>query len=190
MGPSLTAGATRASRRIVVRAATAAVSVALLACSAPEPSSELARRRKVSAPPISEPHPSAVRTAGHNQGDTSTGAKHKTRRLNPQDALLIVEQSGLQFIAPRPKNKEKIYDAHEFAEMLRRKWDWLGADIEDLDHFIDEIASDAFATFEPYRVRHPDGREEDFSAWLRARLKDRRATLSGDSNAASEHSPE
>jgi hypothetical protein len=186
----LTAYVARASRRLVLRVSAAAVSVALLSCSAPDSPADLAHKRKVSAPAISHPRAPAVHTEAGAQGSTATGAEHKTRKLNPQDALLIVEQSGLQFIAPRPKNKEKVYGAHEFADMLRRKWDWLGADIEDLDHFIDQIASDAFTTFEPYRVRHPDGREQEFSAWLRTRLKERRATLSGGGGTVGEHSAE
>jgi hypothetical protein len=182
----LTAGATRASRRPLPHSAAVAtvVGITFLACGAPESPADLARARKVSAPRISEPRPPAVRTAGPTRGDTSTGAEHKTRKLNPQDAILIVEQSGLQFVAPLRKNKEKVYDAHKFADMLRTKWDWLGADIEDLDDFIDQIASDAFATFEPYRVRHRDGREQDFSGWLRARLKERRAALAAENGNA------
>jgi hypothetical protein len=164
------------------------VAVSLLACSAPDSPADLASSRKVRAPPISVPRTPAVDTEAAGQGATATGAEPRTRKLNPQDALLIVEQSGLQFVATRPKKKEKIYDAHKFADMLRTKWDWLGADIDDLDRFIQEIASDAFATFEPYRVRHPDGREQDFSAWLRARLEERRASLAGGGGTAGKHS--
>jgi hypothetical protein len=166
-----------------LEAATAILGIAVLSCNAPESPADLARSRKVRAPRISQPRTAAAQTDAAAQGATATGAPHKTRNLNPQDALLIVEQSGLQFVATRPKNKEKVYDAHKFADMLRTKWDWLGADIDDLDHFIDEIASDAFATFEPYRVRHPDGREQEFRAWLRERLKERRASLAAGSGS-------
>jgi len=54
--------------------------------------------------------------------------------------------------------------------MLRKKWEFLGADIEDIDTFIDEIASDSFASMVRYRVVLDDGREEDFGVWLRAQM--------------------
>lgn len=100
------------------------------------------------------------------------------------DALTIVERSNETFVAPartlpngKTKGKRKEYDSTEFAEMLRKKWEFLGADVRDLDSFIDEIASDAFSTMEPYRVKHDDGTEEEFRGWLLAQLDARRAAL-------------
>lgn len=100
------------------------------------------------------------------------------------DALTIVERSGLRFVAParrtpkgKLKGKRKEYTSTEFAEMLRKKWEFLGADIHDLDTFIEEIASDSFSTMEPYRVMHPDGQEEEFRPWLLTQLETRRQAL-------------
>ncbi|MBC8072308.1 MAG: DUF5329 family protein, partial [Deltaproteobacteria bacterium] len=63
------------------------------------------------------------------------------------DALTIVERSNERFVAPartlpngKTKGKRKEYDSSEFAEMLRKKWEFLGADVRDLDAFIEEIA--------------------------------------------------
>lgn len=100
------------------------------------------------------------------------------------DALTIVERSNKRFVAPartlpngKTKGKRKEYDAAEFAEMLRKKWEFLGADVRDLDTFIGEIASDAFSSMEPYRVIHEDGSEEEFRGWLLAQLENRRVQI-------------
>jgi hypothetical protein len=100
------------------------------------------------------------------------------------DALTIVERSNKRFVAPartlpngKTKGKRKEYDAGEFAEMLRKKWEFLGADVKDLEHFINEIATDAFSSMEPYRVIHEDGSEEEFRAWLLAQLELRRVAI-------------
>lgn len=125
-------------------------------------------------------------------------AEDHARRLLILDALALVEHSTLKFVAPpRPaspggakaggpkprmaeskgpkrkpkrKAKRKEYTGAQFADMLRKKWEFLGADIEDLDTFIHEIASDSFASMVRYRVVLDDGREEDFGVWLRAQL--------------------
>jgi hypothetical protein len=97
---------------------------------------------------------------------------------------MLVERSRLRFVAPprrtpggKIKGKRKEYTGPEFAEMLRKKWEFLGADIHDLDGFIDEIATDSFASFEPYRVIHDDGQEEEFRKWLLAQLDERRDAI-------------
>lgn len=113
-------------------------------------------------------------------------AEVHARRLRILEALAFVERSGLHFVAPprhgsgKPKSgaskgpkrkpKRKEYTAAEFADMLRKKWEFLGADIKDLDTFIDEIASDSFTSMVRYRVILEDGHEEDFGAWLRVQL--------------------
>jgi hypothetical protein len=124
-------------------------------------------------------------------------AEVHARRLLILDALAIIEHSELKFVAPpRPgpqkpalvmaggtstgpkrKPKRKEYSGVQFADMLRKKWEFLGADIEDLDTFIDEIASDSFASMVRYRVVLEDGHEEDFGAWLRAQLGTETAKL-------------
>jgi len=122
-------------------------------------------------------------------------AEEHARRLEILEALRIVERSELRFVSPprkaqpkpgkakkkrgvskrQPKRKE--YSGDKFAAMLRKKWEFLGADIEDIDTFIDEIASDSFSSMVRYRVLHDDGSEEDFATWLRARLDLERAHL-------------
>lgn len=100
------------------------------------------------------------------------------------DALTIVERSSDTFVAPprklpggKTKGKRKEYTAAEFAEMLRKKWEFLGADVRDLDTFVDEIASDSFSSMAPYLVVHADGREEEFRGWLMAQLDQRRVAI-------------
>lgn len=111
------------------------------------------------------------------QKKARTSAGKAGRQLGILDALQLVEQSRLRFVAPprrapngKLKGKRKEYSATEFSEMLRKKWEFLGADVHDLDGFIEEIATDAFATFEPYRVVLEDGTEREFRAWLLEQL--------------------
>lgn len=118
-------------------------------------------------------------------------AERSGKRLRILDALMIVEKSESTFVVPSrraaptptPKaEKKKLfkkrspkareYNGNDFAAMLRKKWEFLGADIDDLEPFITEIASDSFASLEPYRVRHPDGTTEQFETWLRGQLDD------------------
>lgn len=125
-------------------------------------------------------------------------AQEHARRLQILDALRVVERSDLRFVSPprkalpkavgkskmgsagpvrtrKPKRKE--YTGQQFANMLRKKWEFLGADIHDVETFIEEIASDSFASMVRYRVIHRDGSEQDFSQWLRAQLDLEREAL-------------
>ncbi|MCA9709203.1 MAG: DUF5329 family protein, partial [Myxococcales bacterium] len=127
-------------------------------------------------------------------------AQEHARRLAILDALRIVETSDLQFVAPsrkamnkpkprkgKPKTtagmpskrkpKRKEYTGREFADMLRTKWEYLGADIDDLDAFVEEIASASFSSMVRYRVVLADGNEEDFATWLRLQLDTERSRL-------------
>jgi hypothetical protein len=61
--------------------------------------------------------------------------------------------------------------------MLRKKWEFIGADVKDLDGFVNEIATDSFSSMEPYRVVHPDGTEEELRAWLLRELETKRRKL-------------
>jgi hypothetical protein len=122
--------------------------------------------------------------AGRLDGIEGTTAKptrkdgtNKPTSIGILDALKIVERSGKRFVAPprqlpngKVKGKRKEYSANEFAEMLRKKWEFLGADVRDLDTFIEEIATDSFSSMSPYRVIHEDGGEEEFRTWLKAQL--------------------
>jgi hypothetical protein len=114
-----------------------------------------------------------------------SGPDDTPRQVGILDALQIVEQSGLVFVAParrthsgKRKGKRKEYTASEFAGMLRKKWEFLGADIVELDAFVEQIATDAFASFEPYQVQLADGREREFRGWLLEQLDIRRTALS------------
>ena len=105
-------------------------------------------------------------------------------RVTPGDTLTIVERSDLTFVAPprktpkgKLKGKRKEYTGPDFSEMLRKKWELLGKDINDLDTFIEEIASDAFVSMTPYLVVYRDGREEPFRGWLLEQLETRRQAL-------------
>jgi hypothetical protein len=167
----------RISRRTRLRVLAAATVVLLGACNllSSDSANDGARDRSaqvVAEPPIDHAH--GVRPEPTEMPQTAGPSGRPARELTPQDALLVVAQSDLQFLAPQRKGKVKVYGGEQFARMLRNKWEWLGADIEGLERFIEEVASDAFATFEPYRVRHPDGREQDFSTWLRTELDRRR----------------
>ena len=109
---------------------------------------------------------------------------NKPTSIGILDALTIVERSGKRFVAPprqlpngKVKGKRKEYSSNEFAEMLRKKWEFLGADVRDLDTFIEEIATDSFSSMSPYRVIHEDGSEEEFRTWLKAQLDLRRQAM-------------
>lgn len=93
------------------------------------------------------------------------------------DALRVVERSGLRFVAPprttakgEVKGKRKEYSSTDFSGMLRKKWEFLGQGVKDLDTFIEVIATDALSSLEPYRVIHEDGTEEEFRPWLLRQL--------------------
>ncbi len=108
----------------------------------------------------------------------------RTREVGILDALTIVERSDLTFVAPprktpkgKLKGKRKEYTGPDFSEMLRKKWELLGKDINGLDQFIEEIASDAFVSMTPYLVVYRDGREEPFRGWLEEQLETRRQAL-------------
>lgn len=126
-------------------------------------------------------------------------AQEHARRLAILDALRIVETSDLRFVAPprkaiakpkprkgkpkptgrgsKRKPKRKEYSGPQFADMLRTKWEYLGADIDDLDTFVEEIASASFSSMVRYRVVLEGGTEEDFAAWLRLQLSAERSRL-------------
>ncbi|MCR9161232.1 MAG: DUF5329 family protein [Nannocystaceae bacterium] len=121
--------------------------------------------------------------AGNDAGGGTVPVR--TREVGILDALAIVERSQHTFVAPprktprgKVKGKRKEYTGPEFSEMLRKKWELLGKDINDLDTFIEEIASDAFVSMTPYLVVYRDGREEPFRGWLEAQLETRRQALS------------
>lgn len=127
------------------------------------------------------PPPQRTGVADANALAVEVPVAEASAELGILDALTIVEQSDLRFVAParktptgKVKGKRKEYSGPDFSEMLRRKWEYLGADIHDLDTFVDEIATDAFTSFESYRVVYADGHEEEFRQWLLDRLEAKR----------------
>jgi len=128
-------------------------------------------------------------------------AERSGKRMRILDALIIVERSPSTFVVParrappKPKPKppgsekrklfkkrsprSREYTGGEFADMLRKKWEFLGADIDELEPFITEIATESFASLEPYRVRHADGATESFETWLRSELEKQRVAQGG-----------
>jgi hypothetical protein len=65
------------------------------------------------------------------------------------------------------------YDANTAARFLRSKWAYAGDRIRTAEDFIREIGTQSSTTGSRYRVRGPDGREEDGAAFLSRRLADR-----------------
>ncbi len=58
------------------------------------------------------------------------------------------------------------YDADTAARFLRAKWSYLRNRIRTAEDFVREIGTRSSTTGTPYRVRGPDGREEDGAAFL------------------------
>ena len=67
------------------------------------------------------------------------------------------------------------YDASTAARFLRAKWAYAGDRIRTAEDFIREIGTQSSTTGTRYRVRGPDGREEDGAAFLNRRLAERPA---------------
>ena len=58
------------------------------------------------------------------------------------------------------------YDADTAARFLRAKWSYAGERIRTAEDFVREIGTQSSTTGTRYRVRGPDGREEDGAAFL------------------------
>ncbi len=112
------------------------------------------------------------------------------------EALTVVERSGLTFVAParvsrhgrkrgHKPGKDKTYGAPEFATMLRKKWQFFGADIVDWPTFRQEIATRAFSSMMAYDVVHADGNREPFAPWLEAQLQAHRHPAAAHAPSAS-----
>jgi len=93
-------------------------------------------------------------------------------------ALMIIERSELRFATLPRRNsksgraaKRTEYTSSEFAAMLRKKWEFFGKDVHDLDGFMAEIAGTSFKTLRPYRVILRDGSEVELGPWLLGRLE-------------------
>lgn len=60
----------------------------------------------------------------------------------------------------------RAYDAATAAGFLRAKWESAGDRIRTAEDFVREIRTRSSTTGAPYRVRGPDGREEDAASFL------------------------
>jgi len=133
-------------------------------------------RTTASAPPID------VRTYLHDRlddlerGGAETSPTADTARRTarpPEDAIARlldrIEDSGATFLVPQRGGPPRHLDAASFAALLAKKWRFLGADIDDPQTFIDEIASEPYAVFAPYEVVLPDGTTRPVASWLRGR---------------------
>ena len=78
--------------------------------------------------------------------------------------LAKLETSGVTFI----RNGSE-HDAREAAAHLRNKWAHAPS-IDTAERFIDELGTRSSSSGQPYRVRLPDGREQDAGPWLHALL--------------------
>jgi len=91
-------------------------------------------------------------------------------------ALDLIAESDAVFIVKKDKKKDRTYSGFNFAAMLTTKTIWLGRGIEDLDLWIEEIASGSFMSRESYQVRRPDGVNEELASWLTRQIASRPLT--------------
>jgi hypothetical protein len=94
-------------------------------------------------------------------------------------SLSVIESSGLGFLAPHEDKAATHYTAGEFARMLRRKSKWLGPDLNELDPWLDEIASRSFKTDLPYQVQLEGGEVVELRPWLDEQLAKARRHVEG-----------
>ena len=67
------------------------------------------------------------------------------------------------------------YDASTAARFLRAKWAYVGDRVRTAEDFIREVGTQSGTTGNRYRVRGPDGHEEDGAAFLNRQLSERSA---------------
>jgi hypothetical protein len=89
-------------------------------------------------------------------------------------ALKLIEDSGLTFVSPKEDDEPTTFTAGEFARMLRRKTQWLGPDLQQLEPWLDEIASRSFKTDNAYQVKLENGELADFRPWIDEKLSEAR----------------
>lgn len=86
-----------------------------------------------------------------------------------EGAIDLIEQSGqLSFVAPREGELPTSYSGQDMAKMLRNKTTWLGADLTEVQPWIDGIATRSYRTYLPYEVHKPTGEVLPLATWLRA----------------------
>lgn len=130
----------------------------------------LSHLRELNKPPV------LANTAGPPSSD---GAKqpgpHIQVNIDIEYALSLIEESELSFHSVKDGERNATYTSGEFARMLRRKSSWIGSDIEDLDPWLDEIASRSFKSDEAYLVTVTEGRDLELRPWLDEKLAAARA---------------
>jgi len=67
------------------------------------------------------------------------------------------------------------YDASTAARFLRAKWAYVGDRVRTAEDFIREVGTRSGTSGNRYRVRGPDGQEEDGAAFLNRQLAERSA---------------
>jgi len=87
-----------------------------------------------------------------------------------EGAIDLIEASELTFVAPREGQPATTYNGRDMAKMLRNKTTWLGADLTDVQPWIDGIATRSYRSYSVYEVRLANGETQSLPAWLRERL--------------------
>ncbi len=94
-------------------------------------------------------------------------------------ALEVVADSGLRFVVVDAEKEPTVYEARNFSRLLRRKWRWIGSDIDVLETWLDEIATRSYKTDLPYQVELEGGRRVQLRPWLDAEIESARASQEG-----------
>ena len=118
------------------------------------------------------------RLVGEDYGVFSVSTLGKSEWEKIEHLLALVESSDVTFI-----REEKEYSGKEAGAHLRRKLESAGPKVATVEEFIDQIASRASTTGEPYQIRMPDGTVMAAGDWLRAQL----LTLGDTSQSDQEH---
>jgi hypothetical protein len=92
-------------------------------------------------------------------------AKRPDEIANIEDALKIIEKSGVIFI----RNGQEA-TAEEAVEHLRRKWEFTTPRVSTLEGFIARIATRSSTTGVTYQVKMQDGSVREVAPWLREQL--------------------
>ena len=74
---------------------------------------------------------------------------------------------GVLFVTTDRKGDERLQTGAEFATGLRRKTKWLGADISDVDEWIEKIATRNFVSYQPLLVEIDAQARVPLNTWIR-----------------------
>jgi hypothetical protein len=123
---------------------------------------------------IEKPPPRPVDAASAGEGEATPSATQEPtveRVIDVEFVLHLIEESELTFYALKEEKEPTKYNSGEFSRMLRRKWSWLGPDIEQLDPWLDEIATRSFKSNLPYEVRLANEQRVELRPWLDGKLR-------------------